>query len=370
MRSAGSSSGAGPAERDAVVGANTVVVGPSGVGLQAGFHCIGDDAVAEVVVVGADHDRRSARLNRDRMFKVCGQAAGDGHAYCGQNWDWRSAILDTVVMLRIEQPGLPTIVMQVEAGQVDEGGHLGRVDLDVLTADRDERRRPERELLRPEERGDEQVATRLQAAIGPKRHAVAEIVPQQHLVDLGQPELPWRADVLDRRQRGRPGPAGVSGEVDIRGAGLRDAGRDGPDPTRRHELHADPSSRIDGAQVGDELGKVLDRVDVVVRRRADVALPGLAATQGGDVGRRLATRQLTALTRLRPLGDLDLELIGAGEIRGGDAEPCRRDLLDPGVPPPPVGTRGVPRRILATLPGVGGTTRALDADRQRLVRLG
>jgi isopenicillin-N N-acyltransferase-like protein len=48
-------------------------------------------------------------------YSILPEAAGDGHAYCGQNWDWRSAILDTVVMLRIEQPGLPTIVMQVRA---------------------------------------------------------------------------------------------------------------------------------------------------------------------------------------------------------------------------------------------------------------
>jgi isopenicillin-N N-acyltransferase like protein len=55
-------------------------------------------------------------------YSILPEAAGDGHAYCGQNWDWRSAILDTVVMLRIEQPGRPTIVMQVEAGQVGRQG--------------------------------------------------------------------------------------------------------------------------------------------------------------------------------------------------------------------------------------------------------
>jgi isopenicillin-N N-acyltransferase-like protein len=55
-------------------------------------------------------------------YSVLPEGAGDGHAYCGQNWDWRSAILDTVIMLRIEQPGLPTIVMQVEAGQVGRQG--------------------------------------------------------------------------------------------------------------------------------------------------------------------------------------------------------------------------------------------------------
>jgi isopenicillin-N N-acyltransferase like protein len=55
-------------------------------------------------------------------YSILPEAAGDGHAYCGQNWDWRSAILDTVVMLRIEQPGKPTVVMQTEAGQIGRQG--------------------------------------------------------------------------------------------------------------------------------------------------------------------------------------------------------------------------------------------------------
>ena len=74
----------------------------------------------------------------------------------------------------------------------------------------DERRRPERELLGAEQRGDEQVAAGLEAAVGAQRDAVAQVVAQQDLVDLGQAELPRRADVLDRRQRRRAGPAGVA----------------------------------------------------------------------------------------------------------------------------------------------------------------
>jgi isopenicillin-N N-acyltransferase-like protein len=55
-------------------------------------------------------------------FAILEEASGDGHVYCGQNWDWRSAIADTVVVLRIVQPGKPTIVMHAEAGQVGRQG--------------------------------------------------------------------------------------------------------------------------------------------------------------------------------------------------------------------------------------------------------
>ena len=183
------------------------------------------------------------------------------------------------------------------------GGDPGRAGVEValaghVAADRDERRGPERELLGAEQGGHEQVAAGLQAAVRAQHDPIAQVVAHQDLVDLGQAELPGRADVLDRRQRRGAGPAGVTGQVDVRGAGLGDARRRWcRRPATGDELDADPGRRVDRPQVGDELGQVLDRVDVVVRRRADVALAGLAAPERGDVGRRLAAR---AAGRPRP----------------------------------------------------------------------
>ena len=119
-------------------------------------------------------------------------------------------------------------------------GDPGRARVEValaghVAADRDQRRRAERELLGTEQRGDQQVATGLQATIGAQRDAVAQVVAEQDLVDLGQTELPRRADVLDRGQRRGARPAGVPGQVDVRRAGLGHTGGDRPDatPTRR-----------------------------------------------------------------------------------------------------------------------------------------
>jgi isopenicillin-N N-acyltransferase-like protein len=55
-------------------------------------------------------------------FSLTSAAAGDGHVYAGQNWDWRHAIRDTVVVLRVVQPPKPTLIMQVEAGQIGRHG--------------------------------------------------------------------------------------------------------------------------------------------------------------------------------------------------------------------------------------------------------
>lgn len=55
-------------------------------------------------------------------YALLPEASGDGHTYCGQNWDWRVGTKESVVLLRIAQPPKPTIVMQVEAGQVGRQG--------------------------------------------------------------------------------------------------------------------------------------------------------------------------------------------------------------------------------------------------------
>src|SRR6266480_3140200 len=55
-------------------------------------------------------------------YALLPQASGDGHVYCGQNWDWRCETAGTVVLVRITQPGKPAIIMQTEAGQVGRHG--------------------------------------------------------------------------------------------------------------------------------------------------------------------------------------------------------------------------------------------------------
>ncbi|WP_063766749.1 MULTISPECIES: C45 family autoproteolytic acyltransferase/hydolase [unclassified Streptomyces] len=55
-------------------------------------------------------------------FALLAQANGVGHVLCGQNWDWRERVADTVVVLRVQQPGRPTFICQTEAGQVGRHG--------------------------------------------------------------------------------------------------------------------------------------------------------------------------------------------------------------------------------------------------------
>src|SRR5690606_25153386 len=137
-----------------------------------------------------------------------------------------------------------------------------------------------------------------------------------------------------------------------------------------HELHADPRFGVRVLQVMDQLREVLDRIDVVMRRRADEPDARRRVTGPRDRIVDLAAGQLAALAGLRALRHLDLELVGVREIPDRDAEAAGRDLLDRGAARVAGRQRLEPRRILATLAGVALPAQAIHRDRERLVRLG
>mmetsp|Transcript_15198 Transcript_15198/g.40154 ORF Transcript_15198/g.40154 Transcript_15198/m.40154 type:complete len:270 (+) Transcript_15198:1597-2406(+) len=81
-------------------------------------------------------------------------------------------------------------------------------------------------------------------------------------------------------------------------------------------------------QVMNELREILDRVDVVVRRRRDERHAWLAPPELGDVRRHLLARQLSTLARLGTLSHLDLDLRCLHEELRRDTEASARHLLD------------------------------------------
>ncbi len=130
-----------------------------------------------------------------------------------------------------------------------------------------QRRGGEAELLGAQQCGHDDVAAGLELAVRLDHDPVAQPVEQQRLLGLGEAELPRRAGVLERGERGCARPAVMAGHQHDVGVRLRHAGRDGADPDLGHQLHVHPCARVRVLQVVDELGQVLDRVDVVVRRR-------------------------------------------------------------------------------------------------------
>ena len=119
----------------------------------------------------------------------------------------------------------------------------------------------------------------------------------------------------------------------------------------------------------DELRQVLDRIDVVVRRRADQADARRRVAHAGDVLVDLVAGQLAALPGLGALGHLDLDVVGVDQVLGGDAEPARGHLLDRRAHGIAVGQRLEAVALLAALAGVGAAADAVHGDGQRGVGL-
>ena len=254
------------------------------------------------------------------------------------------------------------------------GGDPHRARVEVAdphhhAAQRDERRGREPELLGAEQRADHDVAAGLELPVDLHRDARPQVVHQQHLVGLGQPELPGDPGVLDRGQRRRARASVVAADQHHVGVRLGHPRRDRPHPHLGHQLDRDPGVVVGVLQVVDELREVLDRVDVVVRRRADEADARRRVADPRDPRVDLVARQLAALAGLGALGHLDLQLAGVDQVLAGDAEAAGGDLLDRAVARVAVGQRAVALRVLAALAGVRLAAQPVHGDRQRLVGL-
>ena len=104
------------------------------------------------------------------------------------------------------------------------------------------------------------------------------------------PKLPRQAGVLDARQRRSARAAVVARDQHVVGVRLHDAGGDRADADLGDELHADARRRVRVLQVVDQLRQILDRVDVVVRRRADQARRPESSSESARCCRRPSCR--------------------------------------------------------------------------------
>jgi hypothetical protein len=155
---------------------------------------------------------------------------------------------------------------------------------------------------------------------------------------LGQAHLPRQTRILDRR-RGRSARAAVMArDQDHVGLRLGHTGGDGADARGRHQLHRDLGARVDLLEVVDQLRQVLDRVDVVMRRRRDQRHALRRMPQPRDQLRDLHAGQLPALAGLGALRDLDLKLLAVVEVFRRHAEAARGHLLDLGRGLSPLGS--------------------------------
>ena len=233
----------------------------------------------------------------------------------------------------------------------------------------DERHRGEAELLGAEKRRHRHVAAAHELAVGLEHHARAQAVAQERLLRLGKADLERDACVVDGVARGGAGAAVVPGDEDLVGPALGDARGDGAHAREGAELHRDAGAGVGALEVEYQLGEVLDRVDVVVRRRRDEAHAGRGLAHLGDPRVDLLAGQVAALARLGALRHLDLDLGRRDQVAARHAEAPGRDLLDRGARGVPVRARRLARRVLPSLAAVGAAVQAVHGHGETLVLL-
>ena len=134
-------------------------------------------------------------------------------------------------------------------------------------AQHDERQRAKRELVGAQHCHDDNVLRRLQLSVGLQAHLVPKTIADQRLLRLGQTNLRRDARKTHRRRRRCARTALGTTDDDEVSFRFRHTCGNGSHATLSHEFHAHSCCGVDILQVEDELCQVLDRIDVVMRRR-------------------------------------------------------------------------------------------------------
>ncbi len=130
----------------------------------------------------------------------------------------------------------------------------------------------------------------------------------------GEPQLPGNAGMLDRRERRRARAAVVSADQHHVGMRLGDARGHRSHADFGHQLHRNPRLRIDVLQIVNELRQILDRINIVMRRRRNQTHAGNRMPHARDHFVHFVAGQLAAFAGLGALRDLDLQLVGVHQV--------------------------------------------------------
>ena len=110
-------------------------------------------------------------------------------------------------------------------------------------------------------------------AVGFQRHRLSQPVAAEHLVRFRQADLPGQARVMHAAHGCRAGAAFPAGNQDAAGAGLGHAAGNSAHARGRHQFHGDLRVLVGALQVIDQFRQVLNRIDIVMRRRRNQGDP-------------------------------------------------------------------------------------------------
>ena len=134
-------------------------------------------------------------------------------------------------------------------------------------AEAHQRRGCKSELLRAEHTGNCHIAAGHKLAVCFEAHTAAQTVGNEALVRFGQTKLPRKTGIVNGTARGRAGSAVIAGNEHRLRACLGNACGNGTNARLGDELDGNISVFVGAFQIVDQLCQILDRVDIMVRRR-------------------------------------------------------------------------------------------------------
>ena len=159
------------------------------------------------------------------------------------------------------------------------GCHANRAGIQVAdshhhTAHRYQRRSGKAEFLCSQKGGDSHVSSAHELTVCLNHHTASQTIHQQGLMGLCQSQLPGQSCVVDGAFRSCAGTSVISGDQDNLGACFGNAGSYGSHTCLRNKFYGNTCIFIGIFQVIDQLGQILDRINIVMWRRRDQAYPG------------------------------------------------------------------------------------------------
>ena len=140
--------------------------------------------------------------------------------------------------------------------------------------ERNQRRSRKADLLCTQQSRNHHIPARLDSTISLQNYPAAQIIHHQCLMGLGNAQFPWQTRMLNTGQRRRTGAAAISRDQNVIGMRFGHPGSDSSHTHFRYQFDANPGPRVGIFQVINQLRKIFDRVNIMVRRWTDQADAG------------------------------------------------------------------------------------------------
>src|SRR5690606_15972285 len=116
-------------------------------------------------------------------------------------------------------------------------------------------------------------------------------------------------------------------------------------------------------QIVNQLGQILDGVNIVMWRRRNQTYSGSRIANAGNLRINLVAGQLSSFTGLGALSHLNLYFLSVDQVFTGHPESSGRHLLDGTTTRVAVGTKNIPTGIFTSFSGVTLTANTVHGNR-------